>query len=145
MTDAPQSVDLRIGMIIEAAERLSRGNFRLEIPDASDDAVGRLARALQELAAALERRYRELQELEKITAHINAGLLLDDVLANVYRDFRGIIPYNRIGFSLLEDGGQTVRARWARSDQPEVHLTVGYSASLEGSSLKTIMTTGRAS
>ena len=143
MTDAPQSVDPRIGMIIEAAERLSRGNFRLEIPDASDDAVGRLARALQELAAALERRYRELQELEKITAHINAGLLLDDVLANVYRDFRGIIPYNRIGFSLLEDGGQTVRARWARSDQPEVHLTVGSSASLEGSSLKTIMTTGR--
>src|SRR5690606_29972423 len=54
-----------------------------------------------------------------------------------------LIPYNRIGFALIEDDGQTVRACWARSDQPAVQLGQGYSAPLASSSLEAIMTSGQ--
>ena len=134
--------DRRIPLYIEAIQRLKRGEYDLAVPVGPDE-IGRLGEALCDLARALESRNREAQKLDQITARINAGLLLDDILENVYHDFRGIIPYNRIGFSLIENDGQVVRARWAKSDQPEIKLTTGYAAPLEGSSLQTILTTGR--
>jgi GAF domain-containing protein len=129
-------------LYVEAIQRLRCGEYDLAVPVGSDE-IGRLGEALCDLARALESRNREAQKLDQITARINAGLLLDDILENVYHDFRGIIPYNRIGFSLIENDGQVVRARWAKSDQPEVKLTTGYVAPLEGSSLQTILKTGR--
>jgi signal transduction histidine kinase len=88
-------------------------------------------------------RYREVQKLEQITAHINAGLLLDDILENIYQEFCDVIPYNRIGLSLIEDDGLTVRARWAKSDQPVVHIDRGFAQPLAGSSLEAIIRAGR--
>ena len=111
------------------------------MPVGSDE-IGRLGGALCDLARALESRNREAQKLDQITARINAGSP-DDTLENVYYDFRKIIPYNRIGFSLIENDGQVVRARWARAISREVKLTTGYTAPLEGSSLQMILTTGR--
>ena len=134
--------DGRIPLYVEAIQQLKHGEYNLAVPVGSDE-IGRLGGALCDLARALESRNREAQKLDQITARINAGLLLDDILENVYHDFRKIIPYNRIGFSLIENDGQVVRARWAKSDQPEVKLTIGYVAPLEGSSLQTILTTGR--
>ena len=134
--------DGRIPLYLEAIQRLKRGEYDLAVPVGPDE-IGRLGEALCDLASALGNRNREAQKLDQITARINAGLLLDDILENVYHDFRGVIPYNRIGFSLIENDGQTVRARWAKSDQPEIKLMKGYAAPLEDSSLQTILTTGR--
>jgi signal transduction histidine kinase len=134
--------DKRIPLYVEAIRRLSRSEYDLAVPVGSDE-IGRLGEALCDLARVLESRDREAQKLDQITTRINAGLLLDDILENVYYDFRGTVPYNRIGFSLIENDGQTVRARWAKTDQPEVKLTTGYVAPLEGSSLQTILATGR--
>jgi len=44
---------------------------------------------------------------------------------------------------LLEEDGQVARARWARSDAPQVKIEVGYSARLAGSSLQKIIETGQ--
>ncbi len=134
--------DERIPLYVEAIQRLSRGEYDLALP-AGPNEIGRLGEALCDLARVLESRDREAQKLDQITARINAGLLLDDILENVYYDFREIIPYNRIGFSLIENEGQVVRSRWAKSDQPGIKLTTGYVAPLEGSSLQTILDTGR--
>ncbi len=79
----------------------------------------------------------------KVTEDINAGLVLDEVLGHVFESFRPIIPYSRIGFSLLEDEGKTVRARWARSDASTLRISAGYQAPLKGSSLERIIETGR--
>lgn len=136
-----KTTDDRIQKIISAAEELQKGNFAIEIPQQPLDEVGRLGRALTALAKALEKRYQELQKLNLITVRINSGLLLDEILDDVYADFKEIIPYNRIGFSLLEDGGQSVKARWAKTDQPETFLKVDYSAPLAGSTLQTILET----
>ena len=136
--------DDRIPRFIEAAEALRDGRFGIRVPEAgSDDQVARLGTALNDLSSALERRWREVAELDAITARINAGLLLDDVLEDFFREARDIFPYDRIGFSLLESGGTVVRARWARSDLGPLRLGKGYAARLEGSSLQSILETGR--
>jgi signal transduction histidine kinase len=135
--------DARIAQYIKATEQLKQGQFDLEVPASPLDDVGRLGQALRDLARVLELRYREVQKIEKITAQINAGVLLDDILEIVYRDFRELIPYNRIGLSLIEDDGQTVRARWAKTDQPHMTITAGYASSLAGSSLDDIIRTGQ--
>ena len=139
----PSDHDQRIAQYIQATEQLKQGQFDLEVPTSPADDVGRLGQALYELAQVLERRYREVQKIEKITAQINAGVLLDDILEIVYRDFRELIPYNRIGLSLIEEDGQTVRARWAKTDQANPAITGGYAAPLAGSSLEEIILTGQ--
>ena len=110
--------DDRIPRFIEAAEALRDGRFGVRVPEAgSGDQVARLGAALNDLSSALERRWREVAEVDAIAARINAGLLLDDVLEDFYREAREIFPYDRIGFSLLESGGTVVRARWAASTE----------------------------
>jgi signal transduction histidine kinase len=136
--------DKRVALLIEAIEHLKRGEYDLTaLTLNSADDPDRLRLALQDLARTLDRDHRETQRIDQITARINAGLLLDEILDNVYDDFRELIPYNRIGLSLIEDDGKTVRARWSRSDQPCLYLKPGYSARLAGSSLQTIIETGQ--
>lgn len=120
-----------------------RGEYAVTLPDLPADETGRLGSALLDLAGILAQRQREQCRLDRITQRINAGLMLDEILDNIYHDFRELIPYNRIGFALIEDDGQTVRACWARSDQPAVQLGQGYSAPLASSSLEAIMTSGQ--
>lgn len=105
--------------------------------------VSRLGVALQELADSLDRRLLESEHLGRITTQINQGLLLDEVLDKVFESFQGVIPYNRIGFSLIGEDGTSVVARWARSDLGALNLGAGYRASLAGSSLQGILDTGR--
>ena len=135
--------DQRIARYIQAVEQLKQGQFDLEVPTSPSDEVGRLGQALRDLAQVLELRYREVQKIEKITTQINAGVLLDDILEIVYRDFRELIPYNRIGLSLIDEDGQTVRARWAKTDQANTTITGGYASPLAGSSLEEIIRTGQ--
>jgi hypothetical protein len=128
-----------IQQCIELIERIRQGE---DDPDLTALAHPELARALQELLATQRRNAREHQQLDRITARINAGFTLDDILENIYTDFCEIIPYNRIGLALLEDGGQTVSSRWNKSDYP-IRLGATYRAPLAGSSLETVIATGQ--
>lgn len=143
MSDSFPSLDIRIQKLIDAAEELERGNFSIEVPTIPSDGIGRLGHSLIRLAHVLEARYRELLKLNQITLRINTGLMLNDILEAVYKDFRDFIPYNRIGFSLIENDGKTVRAYWAKTDQPEMKLLKDYDAPLEGSSLAEIIKTAQ--
>jgi signal transduction histidine kinase len=137
------SIEPRILNIIEVVRRFAEGHFDLDFAAAPDDEIGPLEQALKELGISLVSRRNELQKLDSITQVINTGLLLDDILENIYESFHNVIPYNRIGFSLIDKDDQTVRSHWARTDQPRVHLKKGYSAPLAGSSLQTIIETGK--
>lgn len=135
--------DDRIPLLIEVTERLKRGEMGVSAAIAPDDEVGRLAQALNELSATLEDRYREFRRIDRITDHVNAGLLLDEILESVYHDFSDLIPYDRIGLALIDEAGETVRAHWTKSSYEDVHLQRGYSAPLAGSSLEIILKTGQ--
>ncbi len=136
------SYDERIANYIQAAEELKRGNFGISILASPVDDVGRLGQALQELARTLELRYRELQNLNRLTSHINSGLLLEEILLQVYNDFRDFIPYDRVGFALLEDEGRTLRAHWAKTEYPAIYLGQDYIGEMAGSSLQQILNSG---
>jgi len=135
-------VDSRILQCRDAAMAIKNGQFNIQAPTGEDE-VGQLGRALMDLGSALGKQSDETRTLAQITAQINAGLTLDQVLDQVFESFRPLIPYDRIGFALLEENGQVARARWARSTASQVKLTVGYSARLAGSSLQWIVETGQ--
>ncbi len=134
--------DQRIFEYRRAALSMKDGQFDVKIPTEGVDDVALLGTALRELAQTLETRFEELRTLSTITERVNAGLLLDDVLNHVFETFRPVIPYDRIGFSLLENNDTIVRARWVRSDADVVEIPTGYAAPLKGSSLQKILETG---
>jgi diguanylate cyclase (GGDEF)-like protein len=139
--------DDRLTALRMAAEEMIRGQFRPRLPAATDDAaadeIDRLGVTLWRLGAELERRFAETTALVRLGEKVNGGLLLDEVLDQVFDSFRSVFPYDRIGCSMLEDEGATVRSVWIRSVQPTEHLGVGYRAPLAGSSLAEIIETGR--
>jgi len=118
--------------VVEAFRKLVRAH--------ADDVA--LRDAAERIVETLRRREAEVDRLLHITEQINIGVSLDETLDFVYDAMHDVIPYNRIGFSLINDDGRNVVARWARSDR-EMQLTGGYHAPLEGSTLKTILDTGR--
>ncbi|MBU9888791.1 MAG: GAF domain-containing sensor histidine kinase [Candidatus Omnitrophica bacterium] len=88
-------------------------------------------------------REEELEVLLRITEKINSGLVLDEVMNYTYEALKQTLPYERIGFALLENDGRELRARWARSEASELKITKDYVAAMEGSSLENIIRTGR--
>jgi serine phosphatase RsbU (regulator of sigma subunit) len=94
----------------------------------------------QELIDQLRQREEEFLTLMRITERVNQGVMLTQVLESLYEEMRKIIPYNRIGFSLIDQDRGAVVAHWARSDRA-TRLDKGYEASLAGSSLQRIIDT----
>jgi diguanylate cyclase (GGDEF)-like protein len=142
-----RATDDRIAAYRRAAEAMARGQFRPPLPTVrtgpAADEIDRLGRALARLGTRLERKVSEATALIRLGERVNTGLILDEVLEQIFESFRSIIPYDRIGCSMLEDEGRTVRAVWARSLGSEQKLRIGYSAPLAGSSLAQIIETGR--
>ena len=99
-----------------------------------------LLEAARHVAGRLRLREVEFEQLFRITERVSYGVSLDETLDFVYDEMREVIPYNRIGFSLIDEKTGEVWARWARSDR-EMRLGLGYRAPLEGSTLKDILET----
>jgi len=126
-----------------ATEALQQGRYDITIPDDVPEELAALGEALRTLAEAMKIRSEQAMKLAEINRRINEGLLLEDVLDQVYESFFSLIPYDRIGFALLEKGKRVVRAHWARSEAERVELPIGYSADLEGSSLEDVVRSRR--
>jgi len=135
--------DPRILKYVKAAHAMKEGAFNVNLSKEGTDEVAELGAALEDLARSLEKRFEEMKTLTDISTRINSGMMLDDVLNSIFESFRPIIPYDRIGCALIEENGKIVRAYWGRSDAPDMEITKGYSSSLEGSSLQTIMQSGQ--
>lgn len=135
------SIDPRIPVFRELARAMKNGQFSFKQRIEGDDEIAALGSDLLDLASNLEKRLNETRYLSKVVEQINEGIILDEVLTYIYNSFHPIIPYNRIGLSLIDEDGQTVRSFWARSEL-KIHLKKGYHAPLEGSSLKKILDTG---
>lgn len=122
---------------------MKAGKYDIPMPLLVGDELDSLGVELLELAKRLEYQEAEVQQINMLTSQINAGLLLEEILENVYKDFRTIIPFDRIGFSVVEEKSYTVKAIWMKSELPVVYLGKGYEATLHGSSLEEILKTGR--
>lgn len=127
----------------QAAESLRQGEYDIRLPDDAPREAAELGEALRVLAAAMRIRSEQAAKLAVVSRKINEGLLLEDVLNQVYESFFSLIPYHRIGFALLDNGKQVVRAHWARSEADAIKLPKGYTGELSGSSLEQVVRSRR--
>lgn len=132
----------RIEQIIKAAVAMTKGKYHVRIPVSGHDELTRLGDILNQLGEMIEKKFREINALSRVTEKINAGIVLEEVLNYTYESFHPIIPYNRIGFALLEEEGKVLRSHWERSDAKNIQIYKGYTASMAGSSLQKIIATG---
>jgi signal transduction histidine kinase len=132
----------RMDVYIDALRRLAIGHSRLELPRDENPELARLGQAIGDLEAVIRQRASEEAELDEIIRQANDGFLLNEILDRIYDDFRNLIPYNRIGLALIEQGEDRVRAQWSRTDLGLTRLPAGYQAVLAGSSLQDILLTG---
>jgi signal transduction histidine kinase len=135
--------DTRISKFRRAAAAFRQHEFGAEIPVGPLDEVGLLGQELSSLGQELGKQFEQMQILLQITGQINSGLVLDEVLNQVYTSFRPLLPYDRIGFSLLEENNRVVRATWTKSEAEDVRIAPGFEQRLEGSSLQQVIETGR--
>jgi len=137
--------DRRIKFFQRVVSKMTGGEFPRFVPSDTSDDIGKLGSSLVSLENVLDRKFAEVRALAEVTADINEGLFLDEVLNHIFESFRPLIPYDRIGFALLEEDGNkeiVVRAHWSRSEFEQKIIGKGYSAPLAGSSLETIIETG---
>ena len=132
--------DPRLQAILDAVRAMRDGRLDVSLPTGDDD-LGELGAALTELRRELVTRQADLRALVAVTAKINAGLVLDEVMDQIYESFRTLIPYDRLGVALIEDGTRVV-TRWAHASGGRIDLGPGYSAPLAGSSLALLLASG---
>ncbi len=135
-------IDSRIAKYRDIADAMKKGMFDSEVPAGPEDEIGQLGKTLVDLGHALKKQFDQFHMLCKITAQINAGLTLNEILNQIFESFKSLIPYDRIGFSLLEENGRVVRTQWVRSNTATVNITPDYTARMEGSNLQRIVETG---
>lgn len=131
--------DQRLNEYRRALAALRNGRPAAEIDCRPGDNLSALGCEIQQLQVE----WQELQTLATLTARINTGLNLTEVLGLIFDSFRPVIPYDRIGIALLTDDGRDVRACCSRSDAPAIKLKDGFSARLKNSSLEHIIRTGQ--
>ena len=66
----------------------------------------------------IEHRFAGLRRLLEVTDRINPGVLLDEAFRQIDEACRQLIPYERIEFVLLGDGGDILARRWLRDASP---------------------------
>ena len=120
-TVSPEQIDQLVAVI----QAIGRRSFPVRAPAGGDPSLAPVWSALSELAAAEQRAAEQQTALGRMLEQINAGLTLDQVLDSVYEAFRQIIPYDRIGFALLEEDGGRLVSVWARSEGPVVKIGAG--------------------
>ncbi len=132
-----KNIERIYNVIIQIAE----GNFDIDICVCPNNEFEKVSIALKKLRDTYKEKIDEFIIFEKLTKSINDGVTLDDILNLIYEQFKLYIPFNRIGLALIEEDGKKVRAHWSKSESIENHITYGYSASLQDSSLKKIIET----
>jgi len=142
------ALDERIPFYRQVLGRMMQGDFERVVPADPCDEISEFGISLTKLNHVLDNRFAEIRALSEITSEINEGLFLDDVLNHVYDTFRSIIPYDRIGFALLEEGPEklsdkVVRAYWARSEFPKIMLRKGYALPLGNTSLGEVLSSAK--
>lgn len=99
-------------------------------------------RQLKAALDSLELAQKEAALLDSVTQRINAGVSLGQVLDHIFESFESIIPFDRVGCSLIEGDGRVVRSRWSRSRLGNGCMPEDYSAPLSGGSLRAIIESG---
>jgi diguanylate cyclase (GGDEF)-like protein len=136
----------RLQAYCTAVRTMRRGKFSVRFPvgQRSEGPFDILGQELTLLAQWLDQRFAQFHKLQDVAAEMGGGLFTDNVLERVYNAFSALIPYDRIGYALLSNDGETLMAQWSKSAYPgEKRIARGFSSRMTGSSLASILTTGQ--
>lgn len=81
----------------------------------------------------------ERRVLDHINEQVAAGDSIEEILGFIFRETKGILPCDRVGLALLEDGGRRVVAHVALAEYEPLLLLKGYSADLDTTSLGAVL------
>ncbi|MEH6442558.1 MAG: sensor domain-containing diguanylate cyclase [Oceanospirillaceae bacterium] len=132
-------LDTRINQLQELVSSMQRGEFTLSSNIQGDDEIALLGKSIINLSQSIDEKLRNQIKILEFTQKLNEGLFLTDILEYIYTSFHDVIPYNRIGFALLEQNGDVLRAHWLKSDSKKRFLKNGFSRPMQGSSLQEIV------
>ena len=108
-------------------ERVAKGEFGHQVAVDRHDELGRMGEAFNHLS-------RRLSALFRLTGRINEAQSLDDSLAFVFEEFRGLLPTDWVGLLTLDETGERFLLERLYSDGPTT-LSEGSDFNAEGSLL----------
>ncbi|HEY9081489.1 adenylate/guanylate cyclase domain-containing protein [Magnetovibrio sp.] len=137
--DAPDQAHL--AFYRQVLTQMLNGQFERIVPSDPLTDIDSFGANLAKLNLVLDRKFTEVRALSEIAHEINEGIFIDDVLNHIFETFRPIIPYDRIGFAVLDEdvrGVQIVKARWTRSDFDHICIQPGFHQPLHQTSLSDV-------
>lgn len=93
---------------------------------AASQVVVRDVTAHKRAEQAAEARSEELGGLFSLTAAINAGRSVSEILDGIFDTFDQLVPYDRIEYASLEEEGNVLCTRWVRTRYQETVLKEGH-------------------
>ena len=136
--------DKRLEQFQHLISTMEQGEFtELSENISGNDEISQLGESLIRLSKTLDSKFQHQMKMLELTQKLNEGLFLKDILEYVYTSFHAVIPYNRIGFALLEKEGKILRSHWSSSDSTNISLKQGFSQPMKGSSLEQIVQNGK--
>ena len=78
----------------------------------------------------------------QLTAKLNGGAKLDELLDFVFDQLSPLIPFDRIGIATVDEAVDKITLKWARSKRTHAFLNRGFTTNLRSTSLGTILTSG---
>lgn len=70
----------------------------------------------------------EIEGLLRITGRVNAGMSVEAILDAAFEELRALLPYDRMEYTFVEEGGAKLRTAWVRTTYQPVLLSVGHIA-----------------
>ncbi|KAB2936010.1 MAG: GAF domain-containing protein [Candidatus Contendobacter sp.] len=90
------------------------------------DEIGHLARIFSKMVLALQARMAELRTIYQVGRSISSSIDLDDTLHYVANSIRGVVPYDAMELSLLDDTQQKLVVYLAVGGDPVENTQQGY-------------------
>jgi len=87
--------------------------------------------------------HKEKQILSNVNKKVAASKSLEGLMEFLFNSTREIFPCDRIGLAFLDDDKERITSYWCGADYSTLYLKVGYSESIELSSLKTVFEKGK--
>jgi hypothetical protein len=122
-----------------AAWDLSGSGASVDIGRDQTPTLKNVADAVIALGGHLDQKYVEVRAMREITECMNNGQLLSEVMDNAFSILETVVPYDRLGISLIDidsAGNEWVRLDWVQAKYAELYVKPGHSAQLETSRLQ---------
>lgn len=90
--------------------------------------------------------YDRLDSIIHLIENLNRNVPFKDILDHVYKSFSDYIPYTYIGVALIDEDGKNIKASFGVGGTVHLRLPdrmLGYSTSIESTSLGTILESGK--